>query len=442
MSELQDLAERAINILQSEPGIKVSEAVSKAVTGAGLSREGLHRVSTMVNREMLSRDTSEKRSSGKPIWTSRWETSKPEALLGTKTSENSAYATRTTTGPDEDPRGDSRIGSLGSPGRNTEDALDFQYHSLRKLVRQVAGNHQAGDGVVEGGSEGEDDDEDVAPIHPETREEYQQQSTPIDKQSSVDPFDVAPSYGLTKQSQDQSEERFALLSNFFVSPEVRAQQGEMSKASSIREDATYNVNQVDDSVEQLRTALEDLSVLKTSTAIRLQGAKAGLHEAIDEAVEAGLTLGESLQFVKLAGLHPLVSDISDDSRFQGWYLDVVSEALDRHDVDIDAALGNAYDSAGHQKVSAIRRAQAMIDIRPQVLPAPEDPESIVDIEAPLIKASRAYYDLMEQTDALDVAMDEGRRLFDQARDGLVEAYSIRSELTSYPDSILASMSDD
>lgn len=408
--QLEDLADRALSLIQRQPSMKLSTAVSQVAEGQGLNSEGLHRLGTMVNRKYLVSDQTSKQSSGTPLWTSRWETAK--AGTYTKTSSDDAYNARSTTPKDEDPKSRD-MGSMGSAGKSTDDALSYQLHSLRTSVTNMSALHDP------------DENPDTQPSS------FEQAQKDMDKAS-----EGGLHYQDTWTSSD--EDRFAKLSMFMLPPERREALAGLKKVSNVRAMVHQHVHLLEDEYRKSIETVDQLALLRDKLSSNHTIVQTVLNSAVQESVQAGLTVGEALQFVKLAGRSERVmGEMHDDPRIEGWFLDYSREALPALGVDIEAALGNSYDARGYKKTSHIARNQERVLVRPEVLSAPEDPRSIQDPGAPLVKAAAAYYASRENMQVADVAHQAAVQAVKEMDRGLREAYEIREQVINLPDHLIA-----
>lgn len=126
--ELQQLADQAVALVSGPMKLSAADAVASACKGRGLNREQLHRVSTMSNRALLSREKVSARTEG--MVPSRWKTSSPEEVAGTDTVAMAAVyrnEEKTTTPELRDMHTDSIISALrrlnGLAGTDTEPVL-------------------------------------------------------------------------------------------------------------------------------------------------------------------------------------------------------------------------------------------------------------------------------------------------------------------------------
>lgn len=76
--DLDQVAKRAVQIHDTEK-VSAGEAVVRALSGTGASKEHVHRVCTKVNRDLLHREKNSTSPSDR--WSVRFETAKPEEVL-------------------------------------------------------------------------------------------------------------------------------------------------------------------------------------------------------------------------------------------------------------------------------------------------------------------------------------------------------------------------
>lgn len=428
MSRLQNLADRAVSIYSREK-ISASNAVRKAVDGEGLNREQLHRVSTMANRTIHKMDKTSK--AGSPLWTSRWETSKPEDIIKSS-AEGSVRDMKVKGDPEQEAHlgsGGSREGSGPTP---FEASLDHQLSSLRKLRKALDGDVDGG--LAKDTSHGDNADATVAPITPEIADSLLKDITPLSKRASVDALDVAPSYG---QSGIPVEElQFSKVSNSIVHPKHREDRYIATRYMNDVESAKASLDLLQDRIFEYQGAIKTASVKLSDAKFSRAAAKASLLNAISFTVKkSGLTLGEALECVKLSLEHPEVTGGVKVSH-SGWLLDIVEEAIVDHGIDLDAALGELRDSKGNLLSGRVKEAQAQLSIRASVVRPDEYGEVIQNLDAPLVKASKSYFDaclyhedLTEAHYRLHESLTECQKLVDQAQEDF-------KHFKSLPDSVI------
>jgi len=139
-------------------------------------------------------------------------------------------------------------------------------------------------------------------------------------------------------------------------------------------------------------------------------ARVDLEIQIDRGVKTtGLTLGEALYAVKMS--------CGDGDAF----VEAFDDTLRRHEVDLDAVVGNVFQPNGLPDEARIKTSQAVLAVRADRVLDSLSGKVLLDAQSPLIKASKAW---KRACDDLDNAQDARAYIVEKAQSWRGQAHAV------------------